>query len=254
MNGEESASQPPISGGDAPVAGGGYPSEFWLRTVLRWYVGLVIRPGATVREILERRPLLAGVGTASVGIAVCGAAFFVAYHLLEYGSLSIDQFKSGEVDAIGAVNPLNCCIAISVIGAWSLNLHWIAERFGRRAGFLRTFSALSVISAIGYAVFSGGILAASLFISPGGPSIFYDAFHAATNVALGLVLTGLLLIGSLAVIMVKENYGLHPAKAALTVALSLLPTVILGYVAAMLLLVVSIVIALLLGQEVRIGN
>ena len=39
------------------------PDEFWLRTLLRWYIGLVIRPVPTIREIVERRPLLAGLGT-----------------------------------------------------------------------------------------------------------------------------------------------------------------------------------------------
>ena len=42
----------------------------WLRTLLRWYIGLIIRPTPTIREIVERRPVWAGVGT------VCAAAGF----------------------------------------------------------------------------------------------------------------------------------------------------------------------------------
>ena len=37
---------------------GKHPDEFWLRTLLRWYIGLVIRPSPTIREIVERPGLI----------------------------------------------------------------------------------------------------------------------------------------------------------------------------------------------------
>ena len=48
--------------GNSPPPVGYNPDEFWLRTLLRWYIGLVIRPVPTIREIVERRPVWAGVG------------------------------------------------------------------------------------------------------------------------------------------------------------------------------------------------
>ena len=50
------------------------PDEFWLRTLLRWYIGLVIRPSPTIREIVERRAVCwLGLGT----LAVVGSAMSV---------------------------------------------------------------------------------------------------------------------------------------------------------------------------------
>ena len=229
--------------GNSPPPATYNPNEFWLRTLLLWYIGLVIRPAPTIREIVERRPVLAGVGTAVVGSAMSAVVYVAAYQLLEYQSLSIDQLNSGEVHVGRVEIPLLCALIVSAFALWSLVLHWIAERFGSRAGFLKTFSAMLVISAICFAVFSSGILAASLTIDPGSSSIFQDALHTVTNVTLALTVAGLLWVSSLTAIIVKEQYHLRIGKATLTVALSILPTFVLGYG----ILVVLILVALLSG-------
>ena len=228
------------SGGNASPPVGYNPDEFWLRTLLRWYIGLVIRPSPTIREIVERRPLLAGVGTAVVGSAMSVVVYVVAYQLLEYQSLSIDQLNSGEVQVGLVVIPVWCALIVSAFSLWSLVIHWIAERFGNRASFQKTFSAMLVISAILFAVFSSGILAASLTINPGSSSIFQDALHTVTNVTIALTVVGLLWICSLFAMMVKEQYDIRIGKAALAVALSIIPTFVLGYVLLGLLLLAAL--------------
>ena len=60
------------------------PNEFWLRTLLRWYIGLVIRPSPTIREIVERRPPLRfGLVTVIWGILVSLGASSVSVWLLD---------------------------------------------------------------------------------------------------------------------------------------------------------------------------
>ena len=238
MTFDETALQQP--GGNAPAPVAYDPNEFWLRMLLRWYIGLVIRPSPTIREIVERRPLLAGVGTAVVGSAMSVVVYDAAYQLLEFQSLSIDQVNSGEVQVGLVAIPLWCALIVSAFTLWSLVIHWIAERFGNRASFQKTFSAMLVISAILFAVFSSGILAASLIIDPGSPRIFKDALHTVTNVTLALTVVGLLWICSLSATMVKEQYDLHIGKAALAVALSIIPTFVLGYVLLGLLLLAAL--------------
>ena len=150
-----------------PVDAQTYPQEFWLRTLLRWYIGLIIRPAPTIREIVERRPLWAGLGTALGGSVLCIVAHAAAYQLLEYQSLSIDQIDSGEVYIPGSGIVLLSALIVSAYALWSLVLHWIARRFGGQGNYLTVFSAMLVISVVFCAVFSSGILAASLTIDPG---------------------------------------------------------------------------------------
>ena len=238
MTSGETGLQPPDGNVSKPVVYN--PNEFWLRTLLRWYIGLVIRPSPTIREIVERRPVWAGVGTAVVGSAMSVVVYVVAYQLLEYQSLSIDQLNSGEVQ-VGLVEiPLWCAFIVSAFALWTLVLHWIAERFGSRAGFLKTFSAMLVISAICFAVFSSGILTASLTIDPGSTRIFKDALHTITNVTIALTVVVLLWICSLFAMMVKEQYDIRIGKAALAVALSIIPTFVLGYVLLLLLFLAAL--------------
>ena len=237
MNSDESAPQQP--GGNVTPPTFYDPKEFWLRTLLRWYIGLIFRPAPTIREIVERRPLLVSVGTAVGGTAVSVVAYAAAYQILEYQSLSIDRLGSGDVYVSGGEILLFCALIVSALALWSLVLHSISILFGDRAGFSKTLSAMLLISAIGYVVFSSGILAASLTINPGSPRIFKDALHTVTNVTLALTVAGLLWVSFLATIVAREQYYLGIGKAALAVSLSIISTFVLGYGLLFLLFIVA---------------
>ena len=71
-------------GGNAPAPVAYDPNEFWLRTLLRWYIGLVIRPSPTIREIVEREPLLAALVT----LPVSGYLWMTLIATLAVSSLS----------------------------------------------------------------------------------------------------------------------------------------------------------------------
>ena len=145
MTFDETALQQPGGNSPAPVAYD--PNEFWLRTLLRWYIGLIIRPALTIREIVEREPLLAGLLTTCVTATLWVG--LLSSHRLLY--LPISDFVRG----VSILGPIAAGVIVIFSIAMAIAVH-IAAQMARSPGDLDgTLASTLMANVVG--LFTAGI-------------------------------------------------------------------------------------------------
>ena len=103
---------------------------------MRWYIGLVIRPVPTIREIVERRPLLAGIlALLAVGFLVAILIGIVEQTLVDSSGITIFQ---GAYLAI---------LLVFVLTILSVVVHFVARSVPARGRFKGTYGGLMLTSA-----------------------------------------------------------------------------------------------------------
>ena len=217
-----------------------YPRELWLRTLLRWYIGLIIRPTPTIREIVDRRPQLAGLGMVGAGFLVSILIGYRSYDLMRGESvLPIDSFS---LEALGdyllpeTLTDLAAgiftvvfvfALMISLFTLWAGILHWITGKFGGRGSLGVTVSAMMMISTVGYFAYCAGILIVGII---GRSSEVQDPLDLVTYTSFALIGVGVLWMAVLAGILLRWHYDINSSDASITVTASLISTFILGVV------------------------
>ena len=207
MTSDETALHQP--GGNAPAPATYNPNEFWLRTLLRWYIGLIIRPSPTIREIVERRPVWAGVVTVWSQTPFW-AVIWLAFG--EYASFSraisgpMDVLESAFFALIGLAIP-----AVPILLVLALFLHAGSRVMGGWGDWRRTFAGLMMILVVGFVPAALGI--AALFPLEVAN---LEPFDPRGNwVVTALVLIGIIWATGLTILMVRHTYGLHIGRSTL---------------------------------------
>ena len=244
------------SGGNSPAPIAYDPNEFWLRTLLRWYIGLVIRPVPTIREIVERRPPLRfGLVTVIWGILVSLGASSVSVWLLDRPEGLV--FPPGQTSeswvAVVVLLAGICGVVASYAVIWATMLHWIGKIFRNSGDLKTTMGSMMLFLAVAFALISAGMI----IVGIGYPQIEADIRNVEDVVSysgLGLATVGLLWVAALGALLLRQTHQVGKLAAAITVVASLLPTFILGYLVMFFWLAVGVGILLLAGEEVRLGN
>ena len=231
-------------------------NEFPLKTLLRWYIGLIIRPAPTIREIVERRPPLRfGLVTVICGILVSLGASSVSVWLLDRREDLV--FPPGQADESWVVVVVSlagiCGVVASYAVIWATMLHWIGKIFRNSGDLKTTMGSMMLFLAVAFALISAGMI----IVGIGYPQIEADIRNVEDVVSysgLGLAAAGLLWVAALGALLLRQTHQVGKLAAAITVVASLLPTFILGYLVMFFWLAVGVGILLLAGEEVRFGN
>ena len=206
------------------------PDEFWLRTLLRWYIGLVIRPSPTIREIVERRPVWAGVGSLWGGITASLLSSLVAIISVD-GSLSTTSEMPNVFGVLlGPAAVAGYCVAsLGMLGLWVYIMHLVALRLGGTGTYSATL--LGMIFASADAAIALGIVMLGLGIIYFDAQSAFGVINAFIVVALVVVLAAILWGNFIATRVAKVNYGLDTSKTILVVTVCGIPTFVFGLAA-----------------------
>ena len=236
MTFDETGLQPPDGNVSKPVVYN--PDEFWLRTLLRWYIGLVIRPSPTIREIVERRPVWAGAAIVFVQTPI-----WMLIWLSYVEDASFSRGIAGPMDCIAVVLLAIVLIAVPslpilLVLAWLL--HVPAKVFGGWGGLRATFVALMMCMVVGFVPAALGI--AGLF--PREAANLERTSTAGNPVIASLILFGTAWISILAVIVVRHSYHLGIARSALVVIVATVTGIpaAIGIFAAYVIAVVLVIV------------
>ena len=254
MTSDETAPQQPTGNTPPPVTYN--PNELWLRTLLRWYIGLIIRPAPTIREIVERRaPLRFGLVTVICGILVSLGASSVSVWLLDRPEGLV--FPPGQTSeswvAVVVVLAGICGVVASYAVIWATMLHWIGKIFRNSGDLKATMGSMMLFLAVAFALISAGMIIVG-FVYPQIEADIRNVEDVLTYSVLGLATVGLLWVAVLGALLLRQTHEIGKLAAAITVVASLLPTFILGYLVMALWVVVMLGLLVLAGEEVRLGN
>ena len=226
MTFDETAFAQPGGNSPAPVAYD--PNEFWLRTLLRWYIGLVIRPSPTIREIVERRPLLAGLGTVVCVSMILEGLSEVLYSNRDFSNRDFSGYLE-TLAIIGIRTLVYFLLACLLAALFALIGHLISSVIGSSSSFTGSFSAVAMLNVLRF-VWLIPIAAeqAGLGIQFDDPSLPLDPFPAwfapwGINwlTLLPIVVWGIIL----AAIVFRENYALSNIQAFVSTFASLVAVV-----------------------------
>ncbi len=171
------------------------PNEFWLRTLLRWYIGLTIRPAPTIMEIVEREKFLGGLLTA------CAAAALWMGLLASYRLLYLPA--SDFVGGVFVLGPILAGIFVVFSIAIAIALHMAAQLMRCPGTMDGTVASMLMANSVGVFTALAGLtyfLLTSL-VFPGWKFITYN------NANEWLAFVTLVWFILMAVIVVRKNYS-----------------------------------------------
>ena len=184
------------------------PDEFWLRTLLRWYIGLIIRPSPTIREIVEREPpIWMGMGTLLLfgfvwSFLSISLLLHLSYSSLEnvWGLAYIPLFLSG--------------VGVLVIAMLATALHVAARLLGGSGKLTVTLAGVTLFSALSplpaaIAALTFVLVAVSDFWSEAGIAAGIGA-----TIMLIAFLFELARVAILSTLLISPNYALAFPRAA----------------------------------------
>ena len=180
------------------------PNEFWLRTLLRWYIGLVIRPSPTIREIVERRPVWAGV----VGLPASGFLWVGQLMSYDFSNWPISVFALAV--SVLALILAGGLVSFSFVMAGAVH---ITARLARCHGdFTKMYAGLMLVaSALSWTAAAIGFT----FIVVDNFVISWKRVSTDQTVSLWLALVALIWIIVLFSVVVRENYKIGLRRSAL---------------------------------------
>ena len=200
--------------------------------LLNWYIGLIVRPVTTLREIVDARPLGLGLLTLLV-VAILNGAISIG--------LQLDQDVSSDIATSGLASIVVWAILTAIfvtiyLGFSSLIAHVVSRLLGGNGaytGMLTGLMMLSILSLIPSIPVLLGVLATSIGEAAGGASPFGPiAAIVRIVVAIWMII--------LAVILIRENYRLSTGVA----VLSWFIWVIIAVVIPISLIILLIILAL----------
>ena len=185
------------------------PDEFWLRTLLRWYIGLVNRPVPTIREIVERRPLLAGVFTFSWSVFLWSTLWLglAEFDSFVYLVRNLDQ-------SLALLLFFGVPIASLFVVVIVVLLHVAAGLMGGWGTLTTTFIGLAMNLSVGLIPAMAGMFVLAQFTvsdqprnDPLGGRVFFT-----------LIALSVMWVATLSTLLVRRNYGLSSRRSVAVVA------------------------------------
>ena len=210
-----------------------------LGRVFTWYIGLVLRPVATVRAIIAARPVRAGFLTAAVVLFATAALSFAGF---DTESLD-DIFEEGAPDfSILAIIlfavPITLFAGVGYVLSTTI-LHLFSRLFGGNGSWSATLSGLTLFSALGVLPIVPLALASIISFSDGdSPST------APSSIASLIQLIVTIWTIALIVILARENYRISTGSAVLSVLVSGLAAIFVVGILAILLFLALVIIVL----------
>ncbi len=215
-----------------PSAPPTYPDEFFLKTLLRWYIGLIIRPAPTIREIVERRPAYwLGLITLMGGtvVAALSTSMSLGFYDNREGPFSLaDEPGAGWLVEIITIL-MFCGMLMSSITIWGAMLHWIGKICRGEAEFMVTVGIVMQIPIVALTLYAVGISITAVLFAWNQSDIPTEdlALYAFS----GFSLVGLLWAATLVLYAIKLTHKISTPAAALTVAGSIVPSIALSWLA-----------------------
>ena len=182
------------------------PDEFWLRTLLRWYIGLIVRPVSTLREIVAARPVALGLLTLLI-VAVLNGVISIGLQLNQDVSSGIGTSGLASI-VVWAI--LTAILLTIYLGFSSLIAHVVSTLLGGNGaytGMLTGLMMLSILSLISSIPALLDALATSI-----GEAAVGDRSPFGLIAALGRIAVAIWMV-ILAVIIIRENYRLSTGVA-----------------------------------------
>ena len=210
-----------------------------MATVFTWYIGLILRPVTTIREIVAARPVGVGILTAAV---VLLATVVLSVAGFDTDALD-DVFEEGAPDfSILAIVLIAVPFTLFAGAGYALSttiLHLFSRLFGGNGSWSATLSGVTLFSALGVLPIIPLALASLISVSDGDGS---SAALSGIGSAIQLIVTIWTIV--LIVILARENYRISTGSAVLSVLVSGLVAIFMVGVLVLLLLIVLIIILL----------
>ena len=232
--------QPDTAPPSGPTA---YPDEFFLKTLLRWYIGLIIRPAPTIREIVERGSFWAGWAAAYIAILLW---FFL------WGVYTGSSGLSHAQGAFGDFPPIMPSLVILFIigfipalspGALVIVFHVIAKLLRGWGEVYAMYVGLLNISVVAVATGILGIAAAALLEVAGISLAYSTGPRILTPIGVATTTWMVVLIHRI----VSVNYDLGLIRSGVTVLVGLAIGLPIALVVALLLMIPAFIIAFASG-------
>ena len=208
--------------------------------LLNWYIGLILRPIETIREIVMDRPV--GLGLVTLLIV------FIANGIISFG-LGVDPdtfetFTDEEISIGPAVAIIGAILFVGfaafTIGISSLIVHLISKLFGGDGAYIGMLAGLMLLSILSLIPVVPGLLDV-LVRGEDDSSVFASiAGVVSLAVAIWTVILGILLI--------RENYQLSTLLAVMSGIASFLVSIFVSVL--VLLMVIFIWVALIIALGV----
>ncbi len=208
-------------------------------TLLNWYVGLILRPIETIREIVAERPV--GLGLVTLLIV------FIANGIIRFG-LGIDpgtfeQFSDEEI-SIGPVAAIIGAIlfvgfAAFATGISSLIVHLISKLFGGVGAYTGMLSGLLLLSALSLIPVVPGLI--DVLIRGEGDSSVFAVIAGAVSIVV------LIWYAILGILLIRENYQLSTLLAVLSGIASFLVSIFVTVIVIFMVIIIWVALIIALG-------
>ena len=229
--------------GNAPLPVGYNPDEFWLRTLLRWYIGLVIRPSPTIREIVERRPVWAGLVTLAWNLAIWSTLWLELVEDPVTIRSSSQVFRYFIPTAFSVVP-----VGILFTPILAVIAHTLARLIGGRGRLKAIYSGLTMSSAAGAVVAIPGVITVIRLSLSEGPFMGDPALRT----FVGMMLFAAVWVVALNVLLVRTTYGLSAIRSSLitlgTIAVGLPVATVIGLATLIAMILLAIPVGLIVAS------
>ena len=212
--------------------------------LLNWYIGLIVRPVGTLREIVDARPLGLGLLTLLV-VAILNGLVSFAFGL---ETDTFTDFTDEDINIGPAVIILGTILFVAFVavqlGFFSLIVHIISKLFGGSGaytGMLAGLMMLSILSLIPVVPALLDALATGIGEASEGDTSPFEVI----GLIVSLVVAAWIII--LGIILIRENYRLSTGIAVLSGIASFFAAFVVGIILLFLLFIVLVAVVLALG-------
>ncbi len=204
--------------------------------LMNWYLGLVIRPIVTIREIVDAKPIGLGLLTLLV-VAIANGLISIALGLdpADFEGLTEEKVDLGAGFVI-TTTILSAILIFVVYAVLSLLIHVVAKLFGGQGEYTNVVAGLGMLAILSLIPIAPALLDA--IVAAEGETSPFGVI--ATLVGLGVGIWSIVL----GIILIRENYRLSTGVAVLTGLVSTVAAVFIGGILFILMLIVLVLVVL----------
>lgn len=212
--------------------------------LLSWYIGLIVRPIHTLQQIVDAKP----VGLGLLTLLIVAIANGVVSFGLGIDTTTFEEFADEEINVgVGfvVIGTLLFVAYVAVnLGFFSLIVHLISRLFGGDGAYTGMLAGLMMLSVLSLIPVIPGLLdalASGIGEAAEGETSPFEAI----SVIVSLVVAIWSIV--LAILLIRENYGLSTGMAVLSGIASFFAAIVVGVILFILLIIVLFVIVVGLG-------
>ena len=210
--------------------------------LLNWYIGLILRPIETIREIVAERPV--GLGLVTLLIV------FIANGIVSFGfgvdPDTFETFTDEEIEIGPAVAIIGAILFVVFVsfatGVSALIVHLISKLFGGDGAFTGLLSGLLLLSILSLIPVVPGLL--DVVVRGEDDSSVFASIAGVVSLAVGIWTL------ILAILLIRENYQLSTLLAVLSGIASFLVSIFVGIIVLIMLIAIWVTLIIALGIAV----